>query len=65
MNEFIPAIVVMLIGTPLCFLFYHWYVARWYRKHGRAEDVIGSIYYEAAHYEEEGEYYREQGGDHE
>ena len=60
MDEFIPAIVVMLIGTPLCFAFYHWYTTRWYRKHGRAEDVFDEV----AHYEAEGEYYRKQGGDH-
>jgi hypothetical protein len=40
MEEFIPALIVLAIGTPLAVGYYYWYRARWFRKHGRAEDVF-------------------------
>jgi hypothetical protein len=39
MHDFIPAMIVAVVGTPLSFMFYRWYVNRWHRKHGRTEEM--------------------------
>jgi hypothetical protein len=38
--DLVPAIIVMVIGTPICFVAYHLYCKRWFRRHGRTEDVL-------------------------
>jgi hypothetical protein len=44
MNNFIPALIVLFVGTPLCVWFYGWYTRRWFKKHGTIEENLADIF---------------------